>query len=60
MEECLVDIQLPVIANYEVAEVFRRRRPFFADAKLSSMNASLQSSCPLRFNSPKNMCQIVN
>ena len=33
--------------------------PFFAEAKLPSINASLQSRCPFRFNSPKNVRQIV-
>ena len=34
--------------------------PFFAEAKLPSMNASLQSRCPFRFNSPRKVRQIVN
>lgn len=34
--------------------------PFFAVAKLPSMNASLQSSRPLRFSSPRNVRQIVS
>jgi hypothetical protein len=34
--------------------------PFFAEAKLPSIKASLQSSSPFRFNSPRNERQIVS
>src|SRR5208337_467222 len=34
--------------------------PFFAEAKLPSINASLQSRCPFRFNSPRKVRQIVS
>jgi len=34
--------------------------PFFAEAKLPSINASLQSNKPLRFSSPRNVRQIVS
>lgn len=34
--------------------------PFFAEAKLPSINASLQSSCPFRFNSSRKVRQIVS
>ena len=34
--------------------------PFFTEAKLPSINASLQSNKPLRFSSPRNVRQIVS
>jgi hypothetical protein len=34
--------------------------PFFAEAKLPSMKASLQSNSPFRFNSPRKARQMVS